>query len=74
MKIGRLSKKFLDVMKREVDLNADLSQIAERKRVEAGVASKFRLDREDVSVIMKELEKKGYVKARRSKRKKVVYL
>jgi hypothetical protein len=63
MKIDALSRKFLEVMKREVDLNADadLEKLAARREMMSNVSRKFRLDRDDVGDIIAEMERKRYI-------------
>lgn len=64
MRIDALSKKFIDVMKREVDLNADADweKLEERRRLMSNVSRKFRVDRDDVGDILAEMQRKGYIK------------
>lgn len=64
MKLDALSRKFLEVMKREVDLNADadLEKLAARREMMSNVSRKFRLDRDDVGDILAEMQRKGYIK------------
>jgi len=63
MKLDALSRKFLEVMKREVDLNAnaDLEKLAARREMMSNVSRKFRLDRDDVGDIIAEMERKRYI-------------
>jgi hypothetical protein len=64
MRLDALSRKFLDVMKREVDLNADADweKLEARRKMMSNVSRKFRLDRDDVGDILAEMQRKGYIK------------
>lgn len=63
MRLDTLSRKFLDVMKREVDLNADANwnKLEARRKMMSDVSRKFRLDRDDVGDIIAEMERKRYI-------------
>lgn len=76
--LGILTKKFIGLMKREVDLNREVNGRAALKEVGKNVASKFRINTKEVFQIADELNRRKVIEASteksRRKRKTIRFL
>lgn len=68
--LNTLTKKFMEVMNREVDLERELNGKAEVNRVKKNICRKFRVNANEVSQILKDLEKQKKIDLDVHKRKK----
>jgi len=71
MSLDHLTKKFMRVMKREVNTNMELDGKAGWREVKQNVASKFRLTSKDVNIITAALKRKKKLKLEKSRKSRI---
>ena len=71
MGIDHLTKKFMRVMKREVNTNMELDGKAGWREVKQNVASKFRLTSKDVNIMASALKRKNKIQLEKKRKSRI---